>query len=477
MGGEVDLWQSESPRGPDSTRQPALARCGKKCRTTNLFRKCQGFQLEASRRARVILSEPAGSALGTVPGAVTGNRSGGSASISVRFFHTVYTSSYTRHRAQEVLDDDSSQLLVAGQNGEMVPSRSNESCEGLGPASLTQEAAIHRPEVLDPVAGSTCPSGLFVEKQTYEELSEEEKEFLRALLENEIAPNTRKNYLSQWRIFQKWADERGVESRPAKPVQIVAYLTSRESRGVSPSTLRASVNAISYMHRIVDRPDPCATPQVRRILRAANRKPGWEKKQAPPLNEERFIEILKVARRPRIAKGGNLERPETALSRGNLDIAMIAMMRDGLLRVSEASDVIWGQLEGRSDGSGRLLIPRSKTDQEGEGAIAYLSIPTMSYLESIRDGASAGARVIGLRPNQIAMRIKRAAQQAGIGDDFSGHSCRVGMACDLARQKIDFTEIMKAGRWSSLEMVIYYTRSEVASWNAVSQYYGYRLRV
>ena len=444
-----------------------------KCRTTNLFRKCQGFQLEASRRARVIRSERAGSALGTVPGAAIGNCSGGSARMPVRFFIGLYTSSYTRHsEKKEVLDDDSSQLLVAGQNG-MVPSRSNESCEG-APHSLIRETAPNLPEVIDL---ESILSEVFIgPEQTCEGLTDEEIASLGALLLHDFSENTRRNYLSQWRRFQAWAAERNVESRPADPLHIAAYLLCRLNEGRKPATLRASVNAISHMHKIVGEADPCSYYLVRRILSAVTRQMGGSQKQAPPLKEKLFRKIQAVACQPRVGKGGHLERPETARERGALDIAMIGMMRDGLLRVSEAAAVVWDDIEWRSNGTGRLAIRRSKTDQVGKGAVAYLSRPTMSYLKMIRNGAAGANRVIGLRPDQIGRRIKRAALQAGLGRKFSGHSCRVGMACDLAREGIDLPRIMVAGRWDTLEMVAHYTRSERAGWNAVSEYYTYELR-
>ena len=52
---------------------------------------------------------------------------------------------------------------------------------------------------------------------------------------------------------------------------------------------------------------------------------------------------------------------------GNLDIALISLMRDALLRVSEAAVLTWRDIAAEADGTGRLLIRRSKTDTEGGG--------------------------------------------------------------------------------------------------------------
>ena len=55
------------------------------------------------------------------------------------------------------------------------------------------------------------------------------------------------------------------------------------------------------------------------------------------------------------------------MTRGLVDIALISVMRDGMLRRSEAAAIRWGDIATEDDGAGRLTVARSKTDQEGEG--------------------------------------------------------------------------------------------------------------
>ena len=45
-----------------------------------------------------------------------------------------------------------------------------------------------------------------------------------------------------------------------------------------------------------------------------------------------------------------------------MDVAIITTMRDGLLRVSEAAALTWGDIQPQPDGSGLMRIRRSKTD-------------------------------------------------------------------------------------------------------------------
>ena len=63
---------------------------------------------------------------------------------------------------------------------------------------------------------------------------------------------------------------------------------------------------------------------------------------------------------------------------GLRDAALIAVMSDCLLRVSEAVALQVDGLQLESDGTGRLTIGQSKTDQEGEGAVLFVGAPTVS---------------------------------------------------------------------------------------------------
>ncbi len=311
-----------------------------------------------------------------------------------------------------------------------------------------------------------------------DDLTEADIDNLNAVLGHEIAENTIKNYRVQWRNFTVWALGKGIRELPADPAQVAAYLAERiEERGHKPATLRAAASAIAFVHRAAGHDDPCSNLEVKRTLRSATRKAGRRQKQAKALTAEAMSAIQSTACRPRRGRGGRVESRETARCRGNLDIALISLMRDAMLRVSEAAVLTWRDIVAEADGTGRLLIRRSKTDAEGEGSVAFLSVPTMSALGSLCGSRVDSDSVFGLRPNQIARRIKQAADAAGLGDGFSGHSPRVGMARDLARAGIELPSLMNAGRWRSPTMPAHYTRNETAGRGAVAQFHGYWRRV
>ncbi len=306
-------------------------------------------------------------------------------------------------------------------------------------------------------------------------LTEDDRAHLASVLGHEVSANTRRNYDSQWRRFTGWAREKGIRTLPADPLQVAAYLAERlEKHGHKPATLQTAAAAIGFKHRDEGLPDPCESAEVRNTLRSARRKAGMEQRQAEGLTDEALDAIVATACLPRRWRGGRTESPEAAECRGVQDIAIVRVMRDALLRVSEAAELLWGDIEEEEDGTGRLLIRRSKTDPEGEGAVAFLSAPTMDSLRTIRAGAPDDGRVFGLSAGSISRRIGQAAYAAGLGEGFSGHSPRVGMARDLARTGTALTRLMTAGRWRSPRMPALYTRNETVARGAVAHYYGSR---
>ena len=67
-----------------------------------------------------------------------------------------------------------------------------------------------------------------------------------------------------------------------------------------------------------------------------------------------------------------------------MDMALLQVMRDGLLRRSAAAALTWGHLELRGDGSGRVHVARSKTDPTKRGVTLYLGPDAVTALLTIR---------------------------------------------------------------------------------------------
>lgn len=110
-------------------------------------------------------------------------------------------------------------------------------------------------------------------------------------------------------------------------------------------------------------------------------------------------------------------------------------MRDCLLRRSEAAGVRWRDLEREPDGSGRLTVPYSKTDQLGKGAILFVTKETMRAMWEIRPPTlKPGKRIFDCHPlHGLPLSSPAWPSGPGLHGDFSGHSPRIGMVQDLAR--------------------------------------------
>ena len=145
-------------------------------------------------------------------------------------------------------------------------------------------------------------------------------------------------------------------------------------------------------------------------------------------------------------------------------------MRDCLLRRSEAAAARWRDLEREPDGSGRFTVPCSKTDQEGEGAVLFVTKDTMKALLAIRPAfPKPGEKIFDCHPSTVCRIIQRLAVRAGLYGDFSGHSPRVGMTQDLARLGSTLVEIQHAGRWKDPGMPGYYSRALSGGHSAVAK--------
>ncbi len=150
---------------------------------------------------------------------------------------------------------------------------------------------------------------------------------------------------------------------------------------------------------------------------------------------------------------------------------------------------------GDVDGSGRVLVRTSKTDEEGRGSTLYLGRPTMravsGWLQTARcrwtgardydegplfrrvtrSGAVSGPAP--LLPEAVRAIIRKRARAAGLDGRVSGHSLRVGTAQDLVCAGADLPALMQAGRWSDAATAAGYASGELASRGAVARFlYG-----
>lgn len=324
-----------------------------------------------------------------------------------------------------------------------------------------------------------------------------------------MAPASKLAIAADLDCWLAWCAHEHRRSLPADPEDLVRYLRGLEADGKKPATLTRRIASLATVHRMLElggEMPPTSAPMVRNALRANRRRIGAAQRQAAPL---RFGGELGQA------QGFTISTLLAACSgdvQGVRDAALLSLGYDAGLRVSELTAVEIKDLRPQPDGTGLLHLPRSKTDQEGLGAWAWLSADTMRRMALWRSesGISEGVlfRRVGIdrrrqRAKEIAdarwgesdedgaallvtytigdapltrqgvtgiyRRIALAAARAGLVDlpageldaaiaALSTHSLRVGLTQDLFAAGEDGAGIALTLRWSSPSTALRYGR-------------------
>ena len=164
------------------------------------------------------------------------------------------------------------------------------------------------------------------------------------------------------------------------------------------------------------------------------------------------------------------------------DVAVIMLMSDCLLRIAELTAIETQHITTQEDGTGRLFLPVSKTDQEGAGSLLFVRRTTMRAIATYQEEAGVdggtlfrrmrrGSTVLEAGLSTVSARaiIVRRARAAGIEADISGHSPRIGAAGSIADAGGSLPDIMDAGRWRSPTMAAHYSRRSNVGQGAIAR--------
>ena len=311
------------------------------------------------------------------------------------------------------------------------------------------------------------------ENKTDNGITPEERQRIEELRSQSKADSTRERYASAMKKFYDWlTDRQESDELPISPELVLVYL-SELSKELSKSTLNIIVSAIRAAHETARFASPTDDPRVKELMRGISReKKGDPEVQAPAMTWEVLEDIKKTACNRR-SRGRGRETESTARERGLTDIALCWTLFDGMMRISEALALCWSDIQYNPDGrSGTAVIRSSKTDQEGRGAVQWLSAGAMTALEAIRPpDAQPEDKIFTMSDTTAERRIGGAGFAAGLTVKLTGHSGRVGMTQELVKAGVHQAAIQKAGRWSSEQMVALYSRNIAAEEAGVPQYY------
>ena len=291
-------------------------------------------------------------------------------------------------------------------------------------------------------------------------LTREEVDAVQDDVGDRYAERTLFHYTGSFARFERWFGERGIAIEEVEGRHVVVYLDEL-SPGVRVSTLYGVTSALlmAFDELGID-PNPVLDRSVEHYLKRLKRSRREAPSQMNAFRDSHYQKIVKYENQ--VLSGEVTKRAELDAA---VDLVIFGMMFDGMLRGIEAAAACWKHLSRMADGSGRLLIPFSKTDRFGETDLAFVSPRTMESLERLREVRSCQGllkpgddRILRLGAKGISRRVQAACEAAGLEGRFGTHSMRIGMAQELALAGFGLTMIMQAGRWGSPEMPAYYIR-------------------
>ena len=265
------------------------------------------------------------------------------------------------------------------------------------------------------------------------------------LIQQAIAPSTLKRYGKLSRRLTAW-----LNGQILTDALLADYITELHTEGKSPATISQAVAAVKWQAK--NNGIEIVGPRTTRTLDGVER--------------EDMLRIVAFA-----------ESEKSIV--GLRDAALIRLMSDCLLRISEAVAV---NVEDMKDKT--LLVRSSKTDQEGRGEALYVGDSTLKLIDryctsaDIQSGSlfrriRRGDHVTGGRLTDVSARriIKARSKAAGVDGFISGHSLRVGSAVSLAQAGPSVVDMQTAGRWKSPTMPAHYAKSELAARGAVARFF------
>ena len=250
-----------------------------------------------------------------------------------------------------------------------------------------------------------------------------------------VSDNTLKAYEHATRKLEAW-----LEGRTLTDAVLAEYIRFLHAQGKSPATINLVVSAVKWMaeYRGADTVVGDITARSMSEIRGEGKE--RERRQVDGLTWDDVERVCAAA-----------ESSDTAA--GLRDAAMISLMSDCLLRISEAVAVNVQDVQDEG-----LQVHSKKADAEKRGEFLYICESTRRLIERYRRraGIASGALFRRIRfqnhvtDDRLGVKgareaIQRRAAEAGVEGVISGHSLRVGSAISLAEAGASVKEVQRAG--------------------------------
>jgi integrase len=278
------------------------------------------------------------------------------------------------------------------------------------------------------------------------------------------APSTLRAYAADLKNYEAWCERHAFLALPAAPEVVGAYLAAA-GEGYAMQTLRRRVAAIARASGVAGHPLDTKHPAIRETLRGIGRTHGSRGRRSAALTTGELKRLTRVC--------------EPGLA-GDRDRALLLIGFAGALRRSELVALDVERLTWSQDGV-TLLLEKSKTDKEGQGAEVLIvfgrhedTCPLRALRRWLESAAidtgpvfrkvNKGGRVEDRRLSEDAVRqvlLRRAAQagvQGSLAEPVSPHGLRAGFVTTAYRNGVSDEEIMGHTRHRSLTTMRSYVR-------------------
>jgi site-specific recombinase XerD len=271
---------------------------------------------------------------------------------------------------------------------------------------------------------------------------------------------SRRAYRSDFAIFTAWCLARGLAPLPASPEVAASFLAAQATSGSAASTIGRRAAAIRYAHRLAGFEPPTNAETVKAVMRGIRRTIGAAPDQKAPATADRIADMIASC-------------PATLI--GKRDRALLLLGFAGAFRRSELVALTVADLV-EAEGGMRVIIRRSKTDQEGRGQeIAIPAGGKLRPVEAVKVWLAAagiaegpvfrpigkGGRVMpgALSDKSVATIVKSHAARAGLDPTtYAGHSLRAGFITSCAEAGASALRIQEVSRHKSLDVLAGYVR-------------------
>lgn len=306
------------------------------------------------------------------------------------------------------------------------------------------------------------------DEQTLERYKEQQLQDFYDYTKKSKSSNSIRAYRFAWTKFTDWCEASGYTplSPPAKSHELLIGLfiaAMAKSRNLKPASLTAYLAGIKHFYAEKGIRVDTRHEEIRKAMAGIRRELGTKQTQKLPLTTDN-IKLL-------IDSIGRVVKPIESR-----DKALILVGFAGAFRRSELVGIDYEHLA-FGPGGVSILVPSSKTDQEGAGRVvdipfssnenycpvralqAWLTcckVTTGPVFRPVTKGGKVQPSRLGDRT--VAVMLKKRCNPFGFSDDIAGHSLRAGHVTSAIQKKTPETWIMRQTGHTSVDTLRKYER-------------------